>query len=404
MKIRSITYFTDIQTPIDDAQMQPVGQFMARARQALEEAGFIVQTTRLALPPFARIIGEDANAAVALAQDVEAACFLHNIDYATIGPARLSDTPAHYQILSNVMRETDHIFAAAEIACPEQGIDIGMVKLVADTIRQNSTITEDGFGNLRFAALANVRSGTPFLPAAYHSGGTANFALAIEGADLALKAFREANSLAEARQLLQTEIERIASQLAQIAEKLGEPFGGIDFTLAPFPSDEDSIGLALESLGIPAVGLSGTLAAAAFVTDTIQRANAPLTGFSGLFMPVLEDSQLARRASEGTLTVNDLLLYASVCGTGLDTVPLPGDTTPEALTAILLDVAALALRLNKPLTARLMPIPGKVAGDLIAFDFPYFANGRVMAHRAQPLSHLLDRLETFHLAPHRSRK
>ena len=30
--------------------------------------------------------------------------------------------------------------------------------------------------------------------------------------------------------------------------------------------------------------------------------------------------------------------------------------------ALLLDVAALALRLNKPLTARLMPIPGKKAG------------------------------------------
>jgi hypothetical protein len=67
-----------------------------------------------------------------------------------------------------------------------------------------------------------------------------------------------------------------------------------------------------------------------------------------------------------------------VCGTGLDTVPLPGDVSEEELAGILLDVAALALRLDKPLTARLMPIPGAQAGDLTEFDFAYFANGRVL--------------------------
>jgi uncharacterized protein len=73
----------------------------------------------------------------------------------------------------------------------------------------------------------------------------------------------------------------------------------------------------------------------------------------------------------------------------LDTVPLPGDSTPEQITALLLDVAALALRLNKPLIARLMPIPGKQAGDPTGFDFSYFANGRVMALPAAPLTGLL---------------
>jgi hypothetical protein len=38
----------------------------------------------------------------------------------------------------------------------------------------------------------------------------------------------------------------------------------------------------------------------------------------------------------------------------------------------------LASRLNKPLTARLMPLPGLAAGDDVTFDFPYFADSRVM--------------------------
>ena len=102
-------------------------------------------------------------------------------------------------------------------------------------------------------------------------------------------------------------------------------------------------------------------------------------------LPVLEDSTLANRAERGLLKINDLLLYSAVCGTGLDTIPLPGEVTPEQIAAILLDLAALALRLDKPLTARLMPIPGKQAGELTSFDFEYFANSRVLALSTQPL-------------------
>jgi uncharacterized protein (UPF0210 family) len=113
--------------------------------------------------------------------------------------------------------------------------------------------------------------------------------------------------------------------------------------------------------------------------NAIEAADFPRCGFSGLMLPVLEDTTIGRRAAEGVLSVNDLLLYSAVCGTGLDCVPLPGDVAPEVLTALLLDTAALALRLNKPLTARLMPLPGKVVGDLVTFpNFEYFVPSRVM--------------------------
>ena len=90
-------------------------------------------------------------------------------------------------------------------------------------------------------------------------------------------------------------------------------------------------------------------------------------------------------------------MVSAVCGTGLDTVPLPGDVTAEQMQALLLDLSALALRLNKPLTARLMPIPGKKAGDLTEFDFPFFANSRVMALDSQPLKKPMGGTETFRL-------
>jgi hypothetical protein len=203
----------------------------------------------------------------------------------------------------------------------------------------------------------------------------------------------------EGRQALVDKIEKHGKAIAKIAkyELSDVRFGGIDFSLAPFPSEALSLGTAVEKLGIPKIGLHGSLAAAAILTESIDRADFPRTGFSGLMMPVLEDATLALRAAEGTLTVKDILLYSAVCGTGLDTVPLPGDTSAEQITALLLDLAALALRLDKPLTARLMPVPGKKAGDPTSFDFGFFANSKVMALEAVPLLSPMDQPQVLQL-------
>jgi uncharacterized protein (UPF0210 family) len=114
-------------------------------------------------------------------------------------------------------------------------------------------------------------------------------------------------------------------------------------------------------------------------------------------LPVLEDGVLAQRAAEGVLTITDLLLYSAVCGVGLDTIPLAGDLSMDEISGILLDVGALAVRLDKPLTARLMPLPGLAAGDPVTFDFPYFADSRVMATKGSGLDGLLTRSESLSL-------
>jgi hypothetical protein len=163
-----------------------------------------------------------------------------------------------------------------------------------------------------------------------------------------------------------------------LAKRRDVRFAGIDFSLAPFPEEASSIGAAFERLGVDCFGASGSLFVASVLTDSLRRARLPRCGFCGLMLPVLEDAVLAARSKQRLFGINELLLYSAVCGTGLDTVPLPGNASEEELAGILLDVAALAVRLDKPLTARLMPVPGARSGEMTTFDFPYFANGRIL--------------------------
>jgi hypothetical protein len=327
-----------------------------------------------------------------LARKLEAQCFAHSMDYGAIGPA-LPDEPEGYDVIPEVIAATETIFTSAIFADPLYGISLAATQACAQAIHQSSTVSPDGFANLRFAALANVAPVGPFFPAAFHDSGSPAVAIATEAADIAVDAILNATSFDTARRHLVVSIEDHASTLSQTVERVAlkhdHRFLGIDFSLAPFPEEARSIGTALEAFGIRATGLSGTVAAATFIMDCLDRAEFPRTGFCGLFLPVLEDSVLAARAAEGTLTVTDLLLYATLCGTGLDIIPLPGDINPGAIASLLLDIGALALRHNKPLTARLMPIPGKKAGDEIQYDFAYFTDSRVMSLPAEPLEGLL---------------
>ena len=393
MKIRSITYFTNPRWPLDQAVLNQAAAFIEAARPAFEEAGFEVQTARLATPPFPKLLPDCKPARVIeFAQGLEAALSPLGFDYLAIGPA-LPDYPHSYQAIPAVIAATSNTFASGVMSSPQDGLSLSAVRACAQIIHQLGPQDPNGFANLYFAALGNVPPGAPFFPAAYHDGLSASFAIATEAADLAVSAFRQAASLGEARQNLTSALESHARRMGAVAQELTRRlgpsqqlrFGGIDYSLAPFPQVELSLGTAMEDLGVPKVGVHGSLTAAAIIADTIDRADFPQAGFSGMMLPVLEDATLAARAAEGCLTIKDLLLYSAVCGTGLDTVPLPGDTTPEQLNAVLLDLAALALRLNKPLTARLMPIPGKAAGEATSFDFPFFANSRVMALEAEPL-------------------
>lgn len=406
MKIRSITYFVDPGRSPAGHPFQPIERLAEQARPAFEAAGYEVQTTRLATPPFSTLLGTgDPDATVRLAQTLCQAAREIGLDYLCLGPA-LPQYSESYTAVQAVVESTQDVFLSGMLT-DTSGVSLPAVRRCAEVIAGLAGVLPTGFSNLRFAALANVPPGSPFFPAAYHAGGEPAFALALEAADLAVAAFSAAASLAEARSTLVTEVERQAARLEQTGRALEQAcevrFAGLDFTLAPFPQAALSIGAALEALGLPALGGSGSLAAAAFLTDALDRASYSRIGFNGLMLPVLEDAILAQRAADGSLTVQDLLLYSAVCGTGLDTVPLPGETTSNQLAAVLLDLAALALRLDKPLTARLMPIPGKQAGDPTDFSFAFFANSRVLGLKGGSPGRLLAGDETFSLSRRPSR-
>lgn len=403
MKIRSITYFMNVGWPIKEDRIQEAGAFLSTARAAFENAGYEVQTVRIASVPFTTLLGEDAiSLTPRFAQKLSNAIKTHGIDFASLGPA-LPEIPESYEMIPDAIAASKNIFFSGVMSTSARGIFLPALRACAEVIRQNATISRDGFGNLRFAALANINPGTPFFPAAYHDSDQPTFALAIEAADLAVEAFSNAASVEEGRRALVSALENHARKLAYAAEpikyRFSVRFGGIDFSLAPFPLEAQSIGGAFEKLGAPRVGLHGSLAAACIITDALDRAEFPRAGFSGLMMPVLEDAILSKRGSEQVLSVKDLLMYSSVCGCGLDTVPLPGDASSEQIAAVLLDVSALALRLHKPLTARLLPVPGKVAGDVTEFNFDYFTNSRVLALEAEPLQGLFNSNEIFTVKP-----
>jgi uncharacterized protein len=382
MNIRSVTCFLDPGFPVAAERITSAAEALSKVKAALEAAGYPVQSVRLASVPFAAIVGPEAGQAVRFANDLEALCFASHIDYVSVGPARLHDAPDFYRVIPEIIGATQNVFASAIIAEPEAGVHLPSVRLAAEIIRGCATLSPDGSGNLRFAALANVAPGVPFFPAAYAPAGRPRCAVAVEAAPLAVSALAEATSLAEARSLLISAVETQAQAITGIVRKsVGRlmPLSGLDFSLAPYPDESRSLGAALERLSGSRVGEPGTLAAAAFLADALDQAHFNRAGFSGLFLPVVEDSRLAQRAAEGVLTVGDLLLYCSAGAAGLDAVPLPGDTPADALAAVLTDVGALALRLNKPLTARLLPIPGKKAGDEVSFDVPNVAPTRVLA-------------------------
>ncbi len=399
MRIRSITHFCNPGWPLDEKKLNSVGKFLSEAKAEFERAGFEVQSVRMATIPFPDLLGKDKiRETPKLAAQMSQAIRDTGIDYAALGPA-IPDIPESYSIIPDALAASKNIFFSAMAADRNWGISLGAIKACADVIVQVAPLDPNGFTNLYFTALANVQPGSPFFPAAYHDSNEPAFALATEAADLAVTAFENSTTLDDGRNLLVTSLEENSRKLEDVANSLKKEhtikFYGIDFSLAPFPEEARSLGAAFEKMGVPKVGLHGSLAAASILTESIERAHFQRTGFSGLMLPVLEDAVLAKQAAEGTLTIKDLLLYSAVCGTGLDTVPLPGDASSGQIAALLLDLSTLALRLNKPLTARLMPVPGKHAGELTNFDFGFFANSSVMALEALPLNYALGGGEKF---------
>lgn len=395
MRIRAITVGTTVRYANDQAVIDSrIPSFIDVTRNRFVEAGLAPQTARLAAQPFPLVVPPNYDAVVGFARALEAAGSEAGFGYISIGPVA-PESLDYVPYLTEAILSTDSVFGTVITGDRRWSVSLPAVAATAEAIAALGRRSDQGFGNLRFAALANCPPDIPFFPAGYHQGERSSFGIAWEAADLALDAFSTAGTIAEAQQRLldrvEREGERVARLARELAERCGITFTGIDLSLAPFPEEARSIGAAFERLGVDVFGAPGTLFIASLITGVLQHVRLPKTGYSGLMLPVLEDPVLAVRAAQGTYTVNDLLLYSAVCGIGLDVVPLPGETGIDELRGLLLDMTTLAVRLDKPLSARLMPLPGKQAGDPTGFAFSFFANGAVMPVKGCGASRLFAR-------------
>jgi uncharacterized protein len=380
VKIRAVTAFVNLDRTQYQQQIADALKMLHRAQIIFESRGYPVQTIRIATQPFPQYTqGMTTQQAVDFFKQLDALAQQQKFAM-SIGPAMLNagDSPAQADLLAEVLSNTKTLNASLMVA-GEDGVRWGAVGAAAHVMKKLEEATEHSQGNFRFAAIALVPPVTPFFPAAYHTGFGHQFAVALESANLVAAAFKDTTDLAVARQRLTDSLAAVAFDVQRHAGRVDEETGwtymGID--LSPAPSKDASIGAAIEELIKEPVGMSGTMTAAATVTGAIKDIKATHTGYNGLMLPILEDPVLAQRWSEGRISIDSLLSYSAVCGTGLDTVPLPGDTSAEQLSLIIGDMATLAVKWHKPLSARLMPITGKGWGETTNFDSPFLVNATI---------------------------
>lgn len=380
VRVRTITAGIAMERITDRGAVERALGVLARARSRFESEGYEVQTTRVTLAPVIASLDSAARTtALAAIADIDA--LVHERGAVCgLGPVWSVDRPnADLAAWSTeLVKATKATFFSVVVASPSAHVHAHGAMVAAQVMRAVSGAVPDGKGSFRFAAAANIPAGTPFFPVGWHEGAS-SLAIGCESADLVRQAFTGARDAEEGRRRL---AERMTSELRaveKIAENISKSeklrYGGID--PSPAPAGPHSIASGLEALsGVP-FGDAGTLRACAVVTEVLKSLPVRQCGYAGLMLPVLEDEVLARRAVEGRYGLRDLLLFSSVCGTGLDVVPIPGDTSVETLANIIVDVAAQSVKLRKPLSVRLYLIPGAKAGDRVHLDDPLLTDSVV---------------------------
>jgi uncharacterized protein (UPF0210 family) len=381
-KVRAITAFVRVDPAHYQEQIQETLKFLQQAKVAFEKSGYEVMTIRITTQPFPEYTrGMSDEQALAFFRDYDALAVKEGFD-AAIGPAMMSDAddPHEAELLAKIIANSKTLEGSVFIA-GEDGIRWKSIHAAAGVIKYLEANTPHSQGNFSFTASSLVPSGTPFYPASYFTGEGKQFAVGLQSANVVSEVLASTQSANEAEERLKNTLGTYAAQIEKTATEIssasGWKYGGLD--LSPAPLMDVSIGRAIENfLGAP-VGSSGTLTAAAIITRALKAIPVKQAGYSGLMLPVLEDTVLAQRWSEGRLSTDALLSYSAVCGTGLDTIPLPGDVTPEQLERILGDVASLSVKWHKPLAARLQPVTGKKPGEMTEFDDPFLVNAKIQS-------------------------
>ena len=336
MELRAVTGFA-----------RDIAAGAARVREVatrLAAAGHTVQMTRLATPPWPQWCAPAELPSQARA--AEATIRAAGVDFVSLGPCAGAQAGAAVAALC----ATERTFCSAWLD-DRMPVARAILALAA----------ADPQLNLRFAGLAGVGPATPFFPAAYAStdADDEGFALALEATPELLAAGGDVAALAP-----------VLTALERDARAAGWRCLGIDTSLAPGLGGRGSVAELMTLRGTP-VGSSGAADIVGVLTSELRALPVRQVGYRGVMFAVMEDRGLVAAVERGELSIAQLLEYAGRCGTGLDTVPLPGGIAPEALAALLARVSGLAQRKRKPLSARLFPAPGVAVGEPVRTGSPY---------------------------------
>ena len=406
--VRTVTAFVNLRPEdfaqgIIDAKVTKCVTVLRAMEKELGSAGYVVQTIRIATNPFGEwLLKNEADATNQLSRLglIDNLLKEHQIEFCSVGPARSRDEAQYCPAIV----AKSHRFSCSMIV--DSG-DVDAASCAAETILTISKLdsgdhVKGGLGNFRFCATASCKPHIPFFPAAKSLSNTAArcdtedpdkplFAVGLENGCLARELLKECQSVRHINKRFKEEMAAALSPIRGIANdvaaKFSASFLGIDSSLNPSLDEDGSVAAAIEELEEVAVfGGPGTLGAAAEITKALQSLpDVPLVGYCGLMLPVCEDKRLANLASQTgrrddrVLRITDILSISSVCGVGIDTVPVPGDCSKEELSSLILDVAGIAGRWDKSLSCRVFPVPGKKAGEMTEFDSPYMVNSTVFS-------------------------
>ena len=375
-RIRAVTAFIEVDPNNAGASIQDAQKFLAGAKEALNKAGYEGGGGRITTQPFPLYTkGMPREKALALLRSMGEVASKGKTTLC-IGPAMTDDKddPEAVALMIDIVAEGS--VNGNIIIADAQGIHWHAIQEAAKMIKALATRSSHGDANADFSAMALIKPYGPYYPSSYHLGKGHVFTLAMEGANVVQDVFAKYHDPREAEQQLTAAFSQYTKQLESaamaIASSTGWTYEGIDAT--PAPQKEHSIGAAIESFSGMPFGTSGSLTAAGIITRALLATPIKRAGTSGPMLPVLEDPALSSRWGEGTYTITSLLAYSAVGANGLETVPLPGDITEQQIAGILGDVATVAFKDKTPLSARLLPSPGRHAGEKSDYTVSYMIN------------------------------
>ena len=369
--------------------------FVAATARLEREYGIPIVNRRLAVSPIAEVAaGHDRDSLVAVARALDQAAADVGVDLvggfgAHVQKATTSAASSLIDALPEVLSTTHRVCGYVELASTRSGINIDAVARLAQTVLDaaHADAGNCGFAAAKLVLFANLPPDNPFMAGATHGSGEADASIniGVSGPGVVQQALQRLVESADEQNVAVTlsdiaeEIKITAFRITRVGELMGRelarelslPFGIVDLSLAPTPAVGDSIGEILQAMGILRVGAPGSTAAIAMLNDAVKKggafASSSVGGLSGAFIPTMEDATLAHAAEQGWLTIDKLEAMTAVCSVGLDMLPVAGNVSANSLAGLIADEMAIGMINGKTTATRIVPVPGRKAGDRVSF-------------------------------------